>query len=101
MYDFSLVFSLVLLDVFSKIKGNSGCGENDKRYDKTEHECEDMEKKDQTRPKKKKGKKRALMPKVPQLELRVFDHSFPYGLSLPSDVIKQVGRFHYLCLHIL
>ena len=50
-----------------------------------------MDKKDQTRPKKKKGKRRALMPKVPQLELRVFDHSFPYGLSLPSDVIKQVG----------
>ena len=30
-------------------------------------------------------------PKVPQLELRVFDHPFPYGLSLPSDVIKQAS----------
>ena len=82
---------MISLNVFSQNKGNSGCVENDKRYDKTEDECEDMEKKDQTRPKKRKGKNRALMPKVPQLELRVFDHSFPYGLSLPSDVIKQVG----------
>ena len=29
--------------------------------------------------------------KIPKLELRIFDHSFPYGLSLPSDVIKQVS----------
>ena len=90
-----------LLNVFSRFKGNSGSVENDKRYDKTEDECEDMEKKDQTRLKKRKGKKRTLMPKVPQLDLRVFDHSFPYGLSLPSDVIKQVGQFRYLCLLIL
>ena len=29
--------------------------------------------------------------KVPELELKVFDHPFPYGLSLPSDVIKQAS----------
>jgi hypothetical protein len=34
--------------------------------------------------------------KIPQLELRIFDHSFPYGLSLPSDVIKQVSLHIYL-----
>ena len=79
-----------LLNVFSRFQGNSSCEENDK----TEAESADMEKKDQNRPKRKKGKKRALMPKVPQLELRVFDHSFPYGLSLPSDVIKQVGQLN-------
>ena len=46
--------------------------------------------------------KRSQKPKVPQLELRVFDHSFPYGLSLPSDVIKQVSIIiaNEFCLHL-
>ena len=78
------------LTFFSWFQGSSSCVENHK----IEDESADMEKKDQNRPKRKKGKKRALMPKVPQLELRVFDHSFPYGLSLPSDVIKQVGQLN-------
>ena len=67
-----------------------------------ENDCESTGTKDQvqnttikviTKLNQNKEVKRSQKPKVPQLELRVFDHSFPYGLSLPSDVIKQVSIF--------
>ena len=36
-----------------------------------------------------RGKHKAL--RIPQFDLRIFDHPFPYGLSLSSEVIKQVS----------
>ena len=64
--------------------------ENDRKYTSTKDQAEDTTIKVITKLKQNKETKRSQKPKVPQLELRVFDHSFPYGLSLPSDVIKQV-----------
>ena len=65
--------------------------ENDRKYTSTKDQAEDTTIKVITKLKQNKETKRSQKPKVPQLELRVFDHSFPYGLSLPSDVIKQVS----------
>ena len=69
---------------------------NDGKSEYEEDETVDKEREDLKGPKKKKEKNRNLRPKIPQLELRVFDHSFPYGLSLPSHVIEQVSIIHQL-----
>ena len=50
----------------------------------------------QSHSKNTKSKRKGLNIKIPQLDLRIFDHSFPYGLSLPSDVIKQVSCLKYI-----
>ena len=52
--------------------------------------------KNQSHAKNTKSKRKGLKLKIPQLDLRIFDHSFPYGLSLPSDVIKQVSCLKYI-----
>ena len=75
--------------------------ENNSESELSKDQAKDTTIKVITRLKQNKEIKRSQKPKVPQLELRVFDHSFPYGLSLPSDVIKQVSRitFNQICLH--
>ena len=75
--------------------------ENNGESESSKDQAKDTTIKVITRLKQNKEIKRSQKPKVPQLELRVFDHSFPYGLSLPSDVIKQVSRitFNQICLH--